>query len=65
MSHPKKSPAPAPLVFTRDELVVINNALNELCHGLPFSDEELQTRIGFPRDFARKVLQKVADALES
>lgn len=54
-----------PVPFTRDDLVIINNALNEVCNGLPFSDDEFQTRIGYPRELARKVLVKVAMALET
>ncbi len=65
MTDPKKSHAPAPPAFTHDELVVINNALNEICNGLSISDDEFQTRIGFSRDFARKVLKKTADALKA
>jgi len=52
-----------PLAFTRDELVVINNALNEVCNGLSFDDDEFQTRIGYPRAMAQNVLEKIAKAL--
>jgi hypothetical protein len=56
----KDTPPPA---FTRDELVAINNALNEVCNGLDFDDDEFQTRIGYTRDKVRKVLAKVARAI--
>jgi hypothetical protein len=59
----KKKPAPPPS-FTHEELVIINNALNEICNGLPLGDDEFQTRIGYLREQARKVLNKVAKALE-
>ena len=36
---------------------MINNALNEVCNGLPFGDEEFQTRIGYSRELALKVLE--------
>lgn len=62
MSKPTKE---SPPVFTHDELVVINNALNEICNGLPMDDGEFQTRIGATRSNARVVLKKVAKALES
>ena len=61
----KKGPGAAPPVFSREELVIINNALNEVCNGLSFSDDEFQTRMGYPRDQARKVLSKVSKALKT
>ncbi len=64
MKNAKKS-TPPPLAFTRDELVVINNALNEVCNGLALDEDEFQTRIGYPRAKARDILKKVAKALES
>jgi len=42
---------------------VINNALNEVCNGLAFDDDEFQTRIGYSRAMAQILLQKVAKAL--
>jgi hypothetical protein len=63
MKDSKKS-APALPVFTREELVVINNALNEVCNGLAFEEDEFQTRIGYPRAKAHDVLKKVSKALE-
>ena len=62
MADLKKNTLPP---FTREELVIINNALNEICNGLPFGDDEFQTRIGCARDIALKVLGKVAKALEA
>jgi hypothetical protein len=50
--------------FNRDELVIINNALNEVCNGLSIDDDEFQTRIGYSRARASKVLAKVARALK-
>jgi len=63
MTHPKQNPPPTPPAFTHEELVIINNALNEVCHGVTFSDDEFQTRIGYPRAKAQSVLKKVAKAL--
>ena len=63
MTKPNKQPPATPPAFTHDELVVINNALNEVCNGLAFDDGEFQTRIGYSRAVARDVLQKVAKAL--
>jgi hypothetical protein len=63
MTHAKHNTPPTPVAFTRDELVVINNALNEVCHGLPIDDDEFQTRIGYPRTTAQNLLKKIAHAL--
>jgi hypothetical protein len=62
MANTKKN-TPSRPAFTRDELVVINNALNEVCNGLSFDDDEFQTRIGYSRAKAQNVLKKVAKAL--
>jgi len=63
MTNPRQNTPPTPPAFTHDELVVINNALNEVCNGLSFDDDEFQTRIGYPRATAQKVLEKIAKAL--
>ncbi len=63
MADTKKT-TPPPLAFTHDELVIINNALNEVCNGQSFEDDEFQTRIGYSRDTARKLLAKVGKAVE-
>jgi hypothetical protein len=65
MADTKKNGPAAPPVLTRDDLVVINNALNEICNGLPIDDEEFQTRIGYTREAARKVLEKIAKSLKT
>jgi hypothetical protein len=65
MKDTKKSSPSTPPAFTREELVVINNALNEVCHALNFSDDEFQTRIGYSRALAQNLLKKVAKALET
>jgi hypothetical protein len=62
MTNAKKNP-PTPPAFTREELVVINNALNEVCNGLAFDDDEFQTRIGYSRAMAQNLLKKIAKAL--
>jgi hypothetical protein len=63
MTNPKQNTHPTLPAFTHDELVVINNALNEVCNGLSFDDDEFQTRIGYSRAVAENVLKKVANAL--
>jgi hypothetical protein len=59
--HPKQ---PAPVSFTADELLIINNALNEVCNGIDFEDDEFSARVGFPREQVRQLLAKVRDLLE-
>ena len=62
MTKPAKKMPPQP-AFTRDELVIINNALNEVCNGVQFDDDEFETRIGYERTIAQKLLTKISKAL--
>jgi hypothetical protein len=64
MAVKKKSPPPGRAELSREELVIINNALNEVCHGQLIDDDEFQTRIGYTRARAGKVLAKVARQLK-
>jgi hypothetical protein len=59
----KPTPTPPPPAFTHDELVILNNALNEVCNGLSFDDDEFQTRIGYPRAMAENLLKTLDKAL--
>jgi hypothetical protein len=63
MKNAKQDPHATPPSFTHEELVIINNALNEVCNGVSFDDDEFQTRIGYPRAKALSLLKKVAKAL--
>jgi hypothetical protein len=63
MAKAKKNTPSTPPTFTHEELVVINNALNEVCNGLSFDDDEFQTRIGYPRAMVQSLLKKVAKTL--
>jgi len=48
------------LEFTRDELVAITNALNEVCHGPDAIEEwEFSTRMGATRDEAKALLSSL------
>jgi len=60
MTKPKQNAPPTPPALTHDELVILNNALNEVCNGLSFDDDEFQTRIGYPRAVAQNLLKKIA-----
>jgi hypothetical protein len=63
MPDAKKDSHHAAPTFTREDLVILYNALNEVCNGLPFEDDEFQTRIGYSRATAQKLLEKIAKAL--
>lgn len=49
--------------LTRDELAILNNALNEVCHGIDIP--EFSTRIGAEIDEAKALLKQLGDALET
>jgi hypothetical protein len=55
MDSERKKPDP----FTADELLLLNNALNEVCNGISLDDDEFQTRLGVDRKTARKLLAKL------
>lgn len=45
----------------RDELVVLNNALNEACDAI--DDREFSTRLGISREAAESLLDQINQAL--
>lgn len=49
--------------LTRDELGVINNALNEICNGIDV--EEFETRIGATREEVGSLLKQLREAAGS
>lgn len=42
-----------------DELLILNNALNEVCNGVDIDDFEFSARIGVDREEARALLRRV------
>jgi hypothetical protein len=50
------------LVFTEAELVLVNNALNEVCNGLAIEEPEFATRLGADRETAERLLQEIGNA---
>lgn len=46
---------------TIDEMRMLNNALNEVCHGIDL--EEFQTRLGYSRKKVEEMLEQVNQAL--
>jgi hypothetical protein len=63
MKTTKHDPPPTPPALSHEELVIINNALNEVCNGVSFDDDEFQTRIGYPRETAQRLLKRIGKAL--
>lgn len=59
----KKVAAAEPPSLAREDLVIIHNALNEICNGVDFDDDEFETRIGYTRAQAAKVLKKIGKLL--
>jgi hypothetical protein len=47
---------------TEEELLILNNALNEICNGLPLRDFE--TRVGASLSSAEALLKEVGTALD-
>ncbi len=55
MQHSKGSSL---VSLTREDLIILNNALNEILHGSHF--EEFEARIGFARDEVEKRLEAIS-----
>ena len=51
------------VALSREELVLISNALNEVCNGVDIPDWEFQTRLGRTREEARDLLARISDLL--
>ncbi|WP_445178654.1 hypothetical protein [Pseudomonas sp. McL0111] len=49
--------------FSRDELLVLNAALNEICNGVDVF--EFETRIGADREFVTGLLQGIGSLLDN
>jgi hypothetical protein len=50
---------------TRDELLMMNNALNEVCNGVHIDDWEFATRLGVERSEAQQLLSELNDVLRN
>jgi hypothetical protein len=53
---------PVLVELTKDEMGIINNALNEVCNGIDL-EGEFDTRMGCTVEQARAVLAKITDRL--
>lgn len=49
--------------FSRDELLVLNAALNEICNGVDVF--EFETRIGADREFVTALLHEIGSVLDN
>ena len=65
MNLESASAGSATVKFSTDELRLVNNALNEVCHGVHIGDAEFQTRLGAPRSDAQALLRDVAAAISA
>ena len=50
------------LQLSREELLILNNALNEACNGLSLFD--LETRMGATREEVQSVLKNIGEVLD-
>ena len=50
----------ADLRLDNDELVMLNNALNEVCNGVDIADTEFQTRLGWDRGALQELLDQIS-----
>lgn len=51
--------------LSRDELLAMNNALNEICNGLHIDDRDFETRVGINRSAVAELLAEVGAALDA
>ena len=51
--------------LTRDELLLLNNALNEVCNGVDFCDAEFHARLGVNRSEGQKLLSQIGETFRS
>ena len=54
----------ADIRFSKSELILLNNALNEVCNGVDFSDSEFHTRLGTTKPEGRALLAQIGGVLE-
>ncbi len=45
-----------------DELCILNNSLNEICHGVTI--DQFQTRLGYPRPAVEALLIEISKSLD-
>ena len=50
------------IMLSKDELIILNNALNEVCNGLDITD--FSSRIGVEQEIAEKILEQIGDLID-
>jgi hypothetical protein len=55
----------ATLRLDRSELILVNNALNEISNGVNIADPEFETRMGATREQVRFVLDQIRRTLSA
>lgn len=53
----------AELRVSKDELLMLNNALNEICNGVHIHEDAFQTRLAFERSDLRALLAEISGLL--
>jgi len=51
--------------LNREELMLLNNALNEVCNGVDFGDSEFHTRLGADRSEGLMLLRQISVLLKN
>jgi len=53
----ERSKGKAVISFFNDELVILNNALNEICNGVDIP--QFETRVGYPRERVEALFEHI------
>ena len=53
----ERSKGKAVISFSNDELVILNNALNEICNGVDIP--QFETRVGYPRERVEALFEQI------
>lgn len=57
--------AGVPVLVRKDELLLLSNALNEVCNGGVIEDWEFSTRLGVERSDAQRLLSELGSLIDS
>jgi hypothetical protein len=55
----------ARMVLSQGDLLILNNALNEVCNGVDIEDFEFSTRLGAERSDARQLLAQLQAGIDA
>jgi hypothetical protein len=65
MVDQQRTPERIPLDVSRDELLLLQQALNEVCNGVDIEDWEFSTRLGSSREEAEALMDRISLLLDS